>query len=90
MKLDFTCYRVARVLKGYTINKVSNDLGIPESTYQKIEAGNRIPRLPLMIKIAEYLELEDLASAARKCLNAREIIGYVDEHGDVIVEKRDK
>ena len=39
---------------GYTVEKVSKDIGVSSSSFSKYEAGERIPRDEVKEKIANY------------------------------------
>jgi transcriptional regulator with XRE-family HTH domain len=74
-----TIYRVCRLCKGLSEKEVAEQLDVPFITYHKVETGENIPRLPLMLKIARILDIDELERAAAICLYAKEKDFELDE-----------
>ena len=49
--------KVARVKKGLTQKQLAELVGVSSSTINRIETGNQIPKVDILLKLAEILEV---------------------------------
>jgi DNA-binding XRE family transcriptional regulator len=55
MKVDL---RVERIKRGYSLDALSEEIGVPKTTLARVEKGGPRPRPEVAFKIASFFELE--------------------------------
>lgn len=73
--------KVLRELKDLSVKELSIFLGISERSYRRYEAGERVPTIDVLLKLAKYYEVkvDDLVSeSGTKDLDLSNMISYRD------------